>query len=81
MREVVMLKDQTVVFITHHMDTGNSCGSASECKIPEFLQWVHHEASEAEMTSLFYRKKEMLIGATPLSSWDEIGVESQLHRV
>lgn len=81
MREVVKVSDQTVVFITHHMETGNSCGSVSECKIPDFLQWVHHEASSAEMTSLLYRKKEILFDSSPYSMWDEVSIDAQLPRV
>jgi hypothetical protein len=80
-REVVMVKDQTVVFLTHHLDTGNSCGSASECNILDFLQWAHHEASPAEMTSLLYRKKEILIGAGPFSKRKTVEAESQVDRL
>jgi len=81
MREVVMVKDQTIVFITHHMETGNSCGSASECKLLDFLQWAHHEASPAEMTSLLYRKKEILTGAGHFSKREEVDAEPQMSRV
>ena len=80
-REVVMVRDQSVVFITHHLDTGNSCGAASECKLPDFLQWAHHEASPVEMTNLLYRKKELLIGTSHFSQWEELEVEPQMSRL
>jgi|WetSurMetagenome_2_1015567.scaffolds.fasta_scaffold163285_2 hypothetical protein len=78
MREVVQVTDQKVIFITHHMDTGNSCGSASECKMADFLEWAHHEASPAEIASLQYRKRDMLIESSLYSHWDTVETEPRI---
>jgi len=51
-REVLTASDQTIKFNTYHLDTGNSCGSPSECTKPDFIRWADREASPAEMTSL-----------------------------
>jgi hypothetical protein len=79
MREVVMICDPVVVFITHHLETGNSCGSASECRIPDFLKWADHEATPAEINSLRSRRGEIYIDTSRLTNWEEIA-ESALIR-
>ena len=71
LREVVMIKDQTVLFNTHHVDTGNSCGSPSECKLMDFLNWADHEATPAELTSLHYRKGEYSLVEEFTFDWEE----------
>jgi hypothetical protein len=70
-REVVMINGQTVLFNTHHLDTGNSCGSPSECRILDFLNWADHEATPAELTSLHYRKGESSLGEELTFDWEE----------
>ena len=71
-REVVMINGRTVLFITHHLDTGNSCGSPSECLVMDFLHWADHEATPAELTSLHYRKGEASLGEELLYDWEEV---------
>ena len=70
-REVVMINGQTVLFNTHHLDTGNSCGSPSECLVMDFLKWADHEATPAELTSLHYRKGRSSLGEEPAFDWEE----------
>ena len=70
-REVVMIKGQTVLFNTHHLDTGNSCGSPSECMVMDFLKWADHEATTAELTSLHYRKGKSSLGEELTFDWEE----------
>jgi hypothetical protein len=70
-REVVMINGQTVLFNTHHLDTGNSCGSPSECMFMDFLKWADHEATPAELTSLQYRKGESSLGEGRTFDWEE----------
>ena len=79
MREVVMLGDEIVVFITHHLETGNSCGSASECRIPDFLKWADHEATPAEMNNLRSRRGEIYIDPGRLTHWEELDLTSQIR--
>lgn len=62
-REVLAIDDKTVIFNTHHLDTGNSCGSPSECRIWDFIHWADHEATPAEMSILQDRKVEDLLYA------------------
>jgi len=51
-REVLQTSRQTVTFNTYHLDTGNSCGSPSECLVQDFLRWANGEASPMELASL-----------------------------
>jgi hypothetical protein len=55
-REVLEANKDTVKFYTHHLDTGNSCGSASECMRQDFLRWAEREATSAELVSLQYQE-------------------------
>lgn len=48
-REVLQARDQTIIFNTYHLDTGNSCGSPSECTLRDFKHWADCEASPAEL--------------------------------
>ena len=57
-REVLGTDDQFVIFNTHHLDTGNSCPSPSQCMKRDFLHWADHEATPAEIASLQYRLGE-----------------------
>ena len=51
-REVLRTSRQTVTFNTYHLDTGNSCGSPSECPVQDFVRWARDEASPTEMAFL-----------------------------
>jgi hypothetical protein len=44
-RAVVRVDEKTVQFNTHHLNSGNSCGSASECTMADFVRWADHEAT------------------------------------
>ena len=57
-REVLAADDQIVTFNTHHLDTGNSCPSPSQCMKRDFIHWADHEATSAELASLQYRLVE-----------------------
>ena len=48
-REVLLVDGRTVLFNTYHLDTGNSCGSPSECTMQDFTHWANHEASPSEI--------------------------------
>ena len=54
-REVLRTSDQIITFNTYHLDTGNSCGSPSECTRQDFTHWADHEASPAEIASAQYQ--------------------------
>jgi hypothetical protein len=51
-RVVLAAREQIVTFITYHLDTGNSCGSASECTKADFIRWADHEATPTELAKL-----------------------------
>ena len=51
-REVLETDEDIVKFYTHHLDTGNSCGSPSECMRQDFLRWADREATSAELASV-----------------------------
>jgi hypothetical protein len=51
-REVLQSSRQTVTFNTYHLDTGNSCGSPSECLVQDFVRWANREASPMELAFL-----------------------------
>jgi len=51
-RAVLEADETTVQFNTHHLDSGNSCGSSSECTRQSFARWADREASSAEKVSL-----------------------------
>jgi hypothetical protein len=48
-REVVEVRDQVVTFQTYHLDTGNSCGSPSECPTRNFTHWAAYEVPITEI--------------------------------
>jgi hypothetical protein len=58
-RELLQVKRQTVTFNTYHLNTGNSCGSPSECLIHDFIRWAIGEASPAELAFLQYQSLEV----------------------
>jgi hypothetical protein len=51
-REVLRAGEKTVLFYNYHLDTGNSCGSPSECTVQDFVRWASDEASPAELAFL-----------------------------
>ncbi len=51
-RAVVRVDEKTVQFNTHHLNSGNSCGSSSECTRQAFARWADREASPAEKANL-----------------------------
>jgi hypothetical protein len=67
-REVLACCDKTAVFITHHLDTGNSCNSPSECLKRNFINWADHEATPAEMAKLQTHKVEAQLHAPQFTS-------------
>ena len=62
-REVVTCCDKTVVFITHHLDTGNSCNAPSECLKRNFINWADHEATPMELAKLQSNKLDAQLRA------------------
>ena len=48
-REVMQVSDQVVTFQTYHLDTGNSCGSPSECETRAFARWAESEVPITEV--------------------------------
>jgi hypothetical protein len=69
-RAVLEADEETVQFNTHHLDSGNSCGSSSECTRQEFARWADREASPAETASLQNQKMETLLRAPQYSKWE-----------
>lgn len=51
-REVLRTSQQTVTFNTYHLNTGNSCGSPSECLLQDFVRWADREAWPSELAFL-----------------------------
>jgi hypothetical protein len=51
-REVLRTSPQTITFNTYHLDTGNSCGSPSECLVEDFVRWASREVSPRELSFL-----------------------------
>ncbi len=51
-REVLQASGKIVTFYNYHLDTGNSCGSSSECTIQDFVRWAYDEASPDELAAL-----------------------------
>ena len=66
-REVLACCDKTVVFLTHHLDTGNSCNAASECLKRNFINWADHEATPTEIAKLQSRKLEAQLRAPAIT--------------
>jgi CheY-like chemotaxis protein len=50
-RAVLGADEKTVQFNTHHLNSGNSCGSPSECTRLEFVRWADREAWPSETIS------------------------------
>jgi hypothetical protein len=54
-REVLQTSEKIITFNNYHLDTGNSCGSPSECTLQDFMRWANDEASPAELDFLQIR--------------------------
>jgi CheY-like chemotaxis protein len=65
-RSVVRADEKTVQFNTHHLSSGNSCGSPSECTQLEFVHWADREASLAEIR--FSTSRQTRMATTILSA-------------
>jgi hypothetical protein len=76
-REILGIKDKIVTFNTHHLDSGNSCHSPSECTLRDFIQWANHEATHSEMTGLRYRQMEAALYAPQWSIHEELHATAQ----
>jgi hypothetical protein len=78
-RAVLEADEKIVQFNTHHLDSGNSCGSSSECTRQAFARWADREASPAETARLQIQKMEAEIRVPRLSKWealeDDDGIE------
>jgi len=51
-REVLEIKDEAVIFITYHLDTGASTGNPNICMKQHFTHWADHEATKLEIANL-----------------------------
>lgn len=51
-REVVEVRNDIVVFINHHLDTGRSAGVPSMCMKKHFTHWADREATLTETERL-----------------------------
>ena len=51
-REVLEIKDDAIIFITYHLDTGATTGNPSECMKQHFTHWADHEATQIEIANL-----------------------------
>ena len=71
-RGVLEANGKTVQFNTHHLDSGNSCGSSSECTRQAFARWADREASPAETASLQNRSMEAKFRAPESSRWEAL---------
>ncbi len=58
-REVLRAGEKIVLFNNYHLDTGNSCGSPSECTLQDFVRWADDEASPGELAFLQARRIEV----------------------
>ena len=78
-RAVLEADETTVQFNTHHLDSGNSCDSSSECTRQAFARWADREASPAEKASLQNQKMEAEFRAPQSSNGealeDEAGID------
>lgn len=55
-REILKVSDKVILYNNYHLDSGNSCGSPSECTVQDFLRWASDEASTAELAFLQVRR-------------------------
>ena len=71
-RAVLEADEETIQFNTHHLDSGNSCGSSSECTRQAFARWADREASPAETASLQNRNMEAKFRTPESSKWEAL---------
>ena len=71
-RAVLNANTKTIEFNTHHLDSGNSCDSSSECTRQEFARWADREASPAETASLQNQKMEALLRAPHWTNFEAL---------
>ena len=71
-RAVLEADEETIQFNTHHLDSGNSCGSSSECTRQAFARWADREASPAEKISLQNQNTEADFGEPQSSNWETL---------
>ncbi len=58
-RQVVEIRNNAIIFINYHLNTGASTGTPSECMKQHFTLWADREASQSELTRL-KKKSQML---------------------
>lgn len=75
-REVLGADDQTVKFMTYHLDTRNSCGSTSECTRLDFMNWADREATPAEIASVQSQEMEAQFRAPQFPNRDELEADA-----
>lgn len=63
-REVLEVKKNVIIFVSHHLDTGASAGNPSECMKQHFTLWADREATQNEMTNLQNRKMRFFTGSS-----------------
>ena len=57
-RQVLGISDNTILFNTYHLDTGNSTGYPSECLKSDFRHWADHVATQMEINILHIHQLE-----------------------
>lgn len=62
-RKVLSMDGMAVKFRTYHLDSGNSCDSASECTKRAFMLWADHETKDTELAGLQAQELEQWIYA------------------
>jgi hypothetical protein len=77
-RVVLAASDKIVTFITYHLDTGNSCGSASECTKSDFIRWADHEATPTELAKLQSHEAEALFREPQLPNWEASAYSAEI---
>jgi len=55
-REVVETRDNVVIFITYHLNTGKSSGTPSLCMKHHIAHWADHEATLNEMSNIQHQR-------------------------
>jgi len=71
-REVLKANENTILFDTYHLNTGNSCGSPSECTKQDFIHWADREATVAESASLRYMKVDAQLYAPQIPNQENL---------
>ena len=58
-REVIGIDDQSINFISYHLDTGKSDGKLYQTLRRDFLRWADHAASSSEVADLHSRMRKI----------------------